>query len=162
MTPPDSKKPVADPDAPWWKDGVRFECRNQRCCCVTHGECSYVFVNRQDRERLAEHLGLAPADFARRFCDRIGYRWYLRDAPGSEACLFLSAEGCGVYEARPTQCRTWPFWPENMDEEAWARVAAFCPGIGRGRRWSAEQIAGRLAEQAESEDFEPEEAEECG
>ena len=28
------------------------------------------------------------------------------------------------------QCRTWPFWPENMSSKAWTSIAAFCPGVG--------------------------------
>jgi len=53
-------------------------------------------------------------------------------------CRFLdpvTKKRCLVYEARPAQCRTWPFWPENMNARAWDReVVAFCPGVGKGRR----------------------------
>ncbi len=48
---------------------------------------------------------------------------------------------CAVYDARPWQCRTWPFWPENMNETVWEReVASYCPGVGKGRLYSAEEI----------------------
>ena len=135
----------------WWRHGVRFECRKRGCCCVTHGDAGYVFLPLQDRLRLAAFLGVAPSVLVSRYCVRIDGRHYLMDAPGSQACAFLGPDGCTVYEARPTQCRTWPFWLENMSEEAWARTAAFCPGIGRGRLWTASEIAAQLRLQLASD-----------
>ena len=41
--------------------------------------------------------------------------------------------GCGIHPAKPTQCRTFPFWPELVeDPRAWKLTARFCPGIGKG------------------------------
>ena len=45
----------------------------------------------------------------------------------------MNKKRCGVYQARPTQCRTWPFWPENMNSKSWKEnVLNFCPGISKG------------------------------
>jgi Fe-S-cluster containining protein len=56
-------------------------------------------------------------------------------------CPFLKDNQCEVYASRPWQCRTWPFWPENMNSDVWEQeVAPSCPGIGRGRLFSAEEI----------------------
>jgi len=40
---------------------------------------------------------------------------------GAEACIFLQDDKtCSIYEARPVQCRTYPFWPRIMkSREAW-------------------------------------------
>lgn len=135
----------------WWKEGVRFECRQRGCCCVTHGENGVVYVNADDRRRLCEHLEITPRQLRDRYLRRLDERSCLKDAPGSAACIFLGPEGCAVYEARPTQCVTWPFWPENMSAQAWAKVAAFCPGIGKGRLWSAEEIEALLDQQRSSD-----------
>jgi Fe-S-cluster containining protein len=48
-------------------------------------------------------------------------------------CVFWGEGGCGVYEDRPIQCSTYPFWPSIMESEAaWRDEARWCPGIGRG------------------------------
>jgi len=48
---------------------------------------------------------------------------------------------CMIYRVRPSQCRTWPFWPENLtNPNAWNKAAQKCPGINRGRLYSFEEI----------------------
>lgn len=135
----------------WWHKGVRFQCQGSGKCCVSRGQYGYVYVNADDRRRLARHLGIPMQTFTRRFCEREGGIWKLRDF--DENCRFLDGKKCGVYEARPTQCRTWPWWPETMSAKSWSReVAAYCPGVGRGRVWSKAEIERNLRMQAKSED----------
>jgi Fe-S-cluster containining protein len=139
----------------WWSAGIRFECTGSGRCCVSRGEYGFVYLTREDRRRLANHLGLAPAEFRRRFCGKTEGLWHLADLPAASACRFLDGTRCTVYEARPTQCRTWPFWPENMDAKKWdADVAAFCPGVGRGRLWTEAEIRA-VVEQQQRADEEP-------
>ncbi|MGZ3652854.1 MAG: YkgJ family cysteine cluster protein [Bdellovibrionota bacterium] len=136
---------------PWWHEGIRFECQGSGRCCVSRGQYGYVYVTLEDRRAMARHLGLATAAFTRKYCERQGGIWKLRDF--NENCRFLEGKMCGVYEARPTQCRTWPFWPEVMNAKAWAReVAAYCPGVGKGRVWSREEIEKNLHAQVKSEE----------
>ena len=46
-----------------------------------------------------------------------------------------------IYPVRPGQCRTWPFWSENLaSPNAWNKTAQKCPGINRGKLYSYEQI----------------------
>ena len=49
---------------------------------------------------------------------------------------------CSVYHVRPLQCRTWPFWPENLaNERAWNQAAKKCHGMNApGRSFSLNQI----------------------
>lgn len=64
-------------------------------------------------------------------------------------CIFLEGGNrCGTYEARPEQCRTWPFWPENMKAKTWRReIETYCPGVGKGRLHTREEIETILKEQ---------------
>ena len=55
-------------------------------------------------------------------------------------CVFLdrtSADGktgCSIYAERPAQCRTWPFWSENLTSRAtWEAVKRRTPCPERTR-----------------------------
>jgi Fe-S-cluster containining protein len=136
----------------WWSGGVQFQCQGSGKCCVSRGEYGYVFLTRKDRERMAEHLKLSLSEFNKKYCAKVDGNWALKEDPDEPNCMFLENNRCTVYEARPTQCRTWPFWPEVMPARAWKReVVAFCPGVGKGKVYSAEEIKARLREQRESE-----------
>jgi Fe-S-cluster containining protein len=119
---------------------IRFEC--QRCgrCCHTRADAGIVALTPADRERLADHLGLTPAAFLRRYTLSLGKLIHLRDGePG--ACILLEDGGCAAYPARPLQCRTWPFWPEHLVAGAFEReVGSFCPGAGQGEEWDPEAV----------------------
>ena len=45
--------------------------------------------------------------------------------PQQHGCIFLSEMGqCSIYEHRPIQCRTYPFWPSLLeDRESWESEA---------------------------------------
>ncbi len=136
----------------WWKDGVRFECQGSGKCCVSRGEYGFVYLTLEDRRALAKHFGLSTRAFSKAYCDK-DENGYWKVADFHESCRFLQGKQCGVYEARPVQCRTWPFWPEVMSAKAWAKeVAAFCPGVGKGRLWTPEEIKEQLRIQADSEE----------
>ena len=139
----------------WWSEGIRFECQGSGQCCTSHGESGYVYVMRSDRKRLAQHLGLSARDFLRQYCRKVFGRWALVDRVDTEDCIFLKGKRCSAYAARPTQCRTWPFWPVHMSPKAWKKdVASYCPGVGKGRLYSEEEIVKILNEQLRNE-YEP-------
>lgn len=100
---------------------------------------------------MAQVLGMTTSAFTKKFCEKQDGIYHLIDGKDGN-CQFLENKKCGVYEGRPTQCRTWPFWPEVMDAKTWKKeVTAFCPGIGKGRTWSADEIQTQLEDQFESE-----------
>jgi Fe-S-cluster containining protein len=50
---------------------------------------------------------------------------------------------CGLYEARPSQCRTWPFWEGNLkSRKAWLNTKKHvpCPGMDSGPLHTLQQI----------------------
>jgi Fe-S-cluster containining protein len=127
---------------------VRFACQGSGRCCVSRGAHGWVYLTLEDRRRLARHLGIPTQEFTRRYCDKTGGLFHLKES--SPECMFLVERRCDVYEARPTQCRTWPFWPENMGAKAWRGIAAGCPGVGKGALVPAETIRRILREQRAS------------
>lgn len=127
------------PTQPFWADGIRFQCQETGQCCVSRGAYGYVYLTLEDRRRLAGFFQLRTAAFTRRYCERTNGWWHLRGF--EEACPFLEGKRCGVYEARPAQCRTWPFWPENLNPKVWnEEIVTFCPGVGKGPTVPAERI----------------------
>lgn len=134
------------PEREWWSEGVRFQCQGSGKCCVSHGEFGFVYLTLDDRRRMAKVLGLTTSAFTRKHCAVTDGVHHLKDT--GPDCMFLKNKRCTVYEGRPVQCRTWPFWPEVMSAKAWAKeVKAFCPGVDKGRVISEKEIAATLEEQ---------------
>lgn len=135
----------------FYEKGLRFECQGSGNCCTSHGEFGYVFLTIEDRRRFAKHLGISTAAFTRKYCSSKDGVWHLNEDPKNPDCMFLKNKRCSVYAARPTQCRTWPFWPEVMNPKSWkSEVASFCPGVGQGRLWSKEEIETTMLEDYEN------------
>jgi hypothetical protein len=66
--------------------------------------------------------------------DRAGQR-------GLRAFSMDRSRRCTVYEARPRQCRTWPFWDSNLKRPEDSRhTCQVCPGSGQGKLHSIEVI----------------------
>ncbi|HYQ82151.1 MAG TPA: YkgJ family cysteine cluster protein [Anaeromyxobacteraceae bacterium] len=133
----------AGPRRPWYGAGLRFECQPEcGACCTSRDGRDYVYLEPEDVWRLALFLGLATAELRRRHTVRDRGWTALRMAGG--ACPFLDGWRCRVHPARPSQCRTFPFWPEWLrSREAWRALGDLCPGAGRGRLWSPADIRAR-------------------
>ncbi len=127
----------ADLQRYFFSRGVCFECTQCGQCCT--GAPGHVWVNDEEVDRLAALLGLARGVFLRRYTRLVGRRRSLKERPDG-SCVFFK-DRCTVYEARPGQCRTYPFWFENLrSRAAWEQTKEECPGIGRGRRFTKEEI----------------------
>ena len=115
--------------APWFGEGLRFTCTGCGVCCT--GSAGVVYVSEADIERLCGVLKLSREGFVGRYTRLVGGRLALVDKPDSGGeCVFLSGKACGVYEGRPVQCQTYPFWLVNvLDPDDWAETAEACEGI---------------------------------
>jgi hypothetical protein len=101
-----------------------------------------VWFTDAEGKDMAVALGMGIAEFRRQFARREGTRWSLMevDRGGKFDCVFLNRDEdglaiCGVYDARPSQCRTWPFWKHNLrSPESWDAVkrATPCKGMDTG------------------------------
>jgi len=126
--------------AAWYGGGLRFECERCGRCCG--GEPGDVFITPDEVDRVAAKLGLSVEEFTAghlRFTRRGAS---LAERPNGDCVLLPEPDGggggggqhCTVYDARPMQCRMWPFWRENLTSHvAWNRAAVDCPGMSQGR-----------------------------
>lgn len=145
-----SQSPDAGPSK-WWSEGIRFQCQGSGQCCVSRGEFGFVYLTKDERQKMAAFLDMPTAAFTRKFCKKTDGVWHLKDGKGPE-CVFLKGNRCEVYKVRPTQCRTWPFWPEVMGAKQWAKdVESYCPGVGKGRLIKADEIDAALQAQVQWE-----------
>jgi Fe-S-cluster containining protein len=111
-------------------EGLRFECQpGCTACCEQKG---FVYLTEQDLPRIAEYVGMTPAEFERKYVYRTKKQMRLR-VPRESQCSFLRDGGCSIHAVKPTQCRTFPFWPELAESRReWRETAKYCPGIGKG------------------------------
>ena len=110
--------------------GLRFEC--QRGCTNCCSQKGFVYLTESDLTRIAQFIGMTPAEFERVYVYRTKHLLRLR-MPRHTTCHFLGENGCSIHSVKPTQCRIFPFWPELVDEKReWRKTAAWCPGIGKG------------------------------
>lgn len=121
-------------DEPWYKDGLKFSCSGCGDCCT--GTPGYVWVNREEIKEMAQAINQSVEDFEKIYIRKVGIRKSLRELPDSYDCVFLDEETrkCQLYDARPRQCKTWPFWASNLKTpEDWERTCQECPGSGTGK-----------------------------
>ena len=123
----------------WYGNGVRFECIRCGKCCEEHGEYTFVYLVKPDIESISRFLGLNEQDFLNAYCLQDDGLTFLKME--NNQCPFSKDGGCTVYKVRPIQCNTWPFWMPNLIKETWDNdVAPICPGIGRGKLYTRDEI----------------------
>jgi Fe-S-cluster containining protein len=126
---------------PWYQKGLRFECTQCGDCCT--GAPGYVWVNKAEIKQLAKEMGVGEiVEFERQYVHKVGARKSLKEFENGD-CVFFDAQQrtCNVYNARPRQCRTWPFWSSNLrSERAWKATCEVCPGSGQGKLYDLQSI----------------------
>ena len=129
--------PQTQPGEYWFAEGIRFECRRCGRCC--RGEPGYVWVTTDEIRLMAEHVGMSPVDFAKKYVRRDGTKLTLKERKNGDCVLWHNT--CVVYERRPAQCRTFPFWTHALKSKAaFTDVTRTCPGVGAGPRYTVEDI----------------------
>ncbi|MEJ2414377.1 MAG: YkgJ family cysteine cluster protein [Sulfurimonas sp.] len=99
-----------------------------RCCT---GESGYIYVTKDEIFAIADLLDMDVNDFAIKYLFKKGYKYSIRERKVGDSyeCVFFDRQnnGCQIYQARPKQCRTFPFWDyfkTRVDE-----LKDECPGI---------------------------------
>jgi Fe-S-cluster containining protein len=136
--------------APFYAEGLRFSCKRCSSCC--RYDSGFVFVSENDLEKLVLALKIDRDSFVKTYC-----RWVpdwrgnevisLREKSNKDCVLWDN--GCAVYEHRPLQCKTFPFWESILSSSgAWEIAASSCPGINSGVLHSKGEIEKWLEKRA--------------
>ena len=136
-----------------FKDGIKFECQGSGNCCVSRESYGYVYLSTNDLKRFAKYFNLSIKDFKSKYCQITDGFIHLTEKKNINGkCIFLKDNRCTVYKSRPTQCRTWPFWNENMEAKIWNEdISINCPGIGKGKTINRNLINKYLKEDYDNE-----------
>lgn len=119
---------VDKPEEPWYKEGLRFGCTQCGQCCT--GSPGYVWLEDKEIEAIAAHLQITPELFVSRYTRKVGGRLALLEHPRTYDCVFLKERKCQIYQERPRQCRTFPWWPEHLHSaKDWEEVKLRCEGV---------------------------------
>ncbi|MDR1933052.1 MAG: YkgJ family cysteine cluster protein [Spirochaetales bacterium] len=127
---------------PFYARGLHFTCRRcSRCCRFEPG---FVFLSEEDLDVFTGGLGLKKTVFIERYCREVpingNLRLSLKEKPNLD-CIFWEEGGCRAYLYRPLQCRSYPFWHSNLvSPQRWDALKSSCPGVGKGRLHSREEI----------------------
>ena len=154
----------------FYKSGLRFECTGCGNCCSNPK--GYVQLTMEEAGNIAAFLSLSESEFLKVYTDfqeqenTFNLKSLHENSPEILSqnsspqekinspeqtprigdCIFLVNNRCSIYPVRPLQCRTFPFWPENLKSQyRWKIVAEDCPGINQGRVYLSEEIETILA-----------------
>ena len=114
---------------------IQFRCHKDIDCFNACCKNIDIMLTPYDILRLKQRLGITSTEFLRQYTEpfefaknSIGGVKY-KPAEGTNACQFVTDEGCSVYEDRPTACRYYPIGllstrrqDENFDRASYALV----------------------------------------
>lgn len=129
----------------FYRKGLQFECAQCGNCCT--GEPGYVWLSDWDIATISSFLGVEQRTFLRNYTKIVtvfGEKRCSLIEKSQNACIFWD-NICTIYNIRPYQCRSFPFWKRNLiSKREWEKASLRCPGINRGRVFSEEEIESLL------------------
>jgi Fe-S-cluster containining protein len=139
--------PIEAEKSPFYAQGLRFSCTRCSACC--RFESGFVFLSEKDASLLGAAFNMEYSKFTEAYC-----RWVSSEngelqlslkENSNYDCIFWAkepVEGCMVYDKRPLQCRSFPFWPSIVNNKKnWDMTARNCPGMGKGTLHSRDAIS---------------------
>ena len=127
-----------------YQGSLPFDCTSCGKCCKTKGN---VIMSPSEVNAAASLLGLSLKDFTKMYAshkaphskERPDEFWLKIRSDETSGCIFLKDNLCSIYEARPSQCSTYPFWTSIMDSsESWNKEVRQSDDSTVGPYWTAE------------------------
>lgn len=120
----------------WFDKAISFACTSCGKCCKSYNNQIKVYLNTIETIQISDHIGADIDEFQKKYID-IHYDQHqnelisLKSNENKTNCIFLKQNQCSIYEVRPTQCRTYPYWPQHMlGKNTWLKEASStCEGM---------------------------------
>jgi len=109
---------------------------NKNACKTCDGKCcrgfaGYVWINMKELEIMAGIRKMDAASFSKQYIRQVQGRLSLQERfiNGEHFCCFFDITNCQctIYQSRPNQCRTYPFW--NQFKKDPQKLLVECPGV---------------------------------
>lgn len=109
---------------------------NSKSCKTCNGMCcrgfsGYVWLDREEIMSMADTMNMDIASFSSQYVRQVQGRLSLLEhvINGEHFCCFFAPIDCRctIYQNRPKQCRTFPFWDRFKEESQ--RLLLQCPGV---------------------------------
>lgn len=145
---------------PWYEQGLEFSCTGCGKCCKVDGDVwlapeeisSILSFLKMDHDRLGEFRRkyirgeISPAVEQTSETNKTnGIQSWMCLKRNEGSCVFLNDDGkCSIYDVRPVQCQTYPFWPSVLESgQTWKEESVlpdYIPITNKemDRHWSAE------------------------
>ena len=146
------------------ENGIEFSCQKCGACCRGFKE-GEVYLYKDDIARLAKLLNLTSKaslrNFAKEYLKVVNDSFFWKE-PGAvraktyryktlgfkftdddEHCHFLKDNECTIHDARPFQCRCFPFWQMLVSSKKnFVDYSKKCPGLKvlKGKHYTREEI----------------------
>ncbi len=121
----------------FYAKGLHFECTGCGACCKLGG--GFVYPTLEDVGFAARHLDMSINSFTETYMELHDGQYVFKNE--GDNCIFYGENGCTIYDARPIQCRTFPFWKTNLKSHyRWKLIEEECEGIGKGKLFSMDEI----------------------
>ena len=109
---------------------------HEKACKTCRGNCcrgleGYVWINMKELEKMADTRKMDLALFSKQYVRLIQGKFSLQERliNGEQICCFFDSINCQctIYQSRPEQCRTFPFWDRLIKNPK--KLLTECPGV---------------------------------
>ena len=115
-------------DFPYQFDPNACKTCSGRCC---RGFGGYVWISAEELEKMATARGMDADSFSNQYVRQAHGKLSLKEViiNGEHLCCFFdyAERRCMIYENRPRQCRTFPFWEAYRKDPQ--ELLRECPGV---------------------------------
>ncbi|NGX28370.1 MAG: hypothetical protein K940chlam1_00549 [Candidatus Anoxychlamydiales bacterium] len=133
----------------WYKDGLRFKCLNNCSNCCT-GAPGFVYLTDGEIENISNFFKISKKSFLTKYTRQVRNGISLKENYKNFDCCFLKDKKCLIYTQRPKQCKTFPWWKNNLKTtQAWQNSKKDCPGLDHvdGKLYSFQEIQKNLSDE---------------